>query len=95
MATSANSERVFIGIDLGGTTIKGALVTSEGGILYETRTETEKNDSRALLNQIVEFVKNLNHLAEERAESIGIGVPGLIGGFGWPLPPCGLITCAW
>lgn len=78
MTTDENNDRLFIGIDLGGTTIKGALVNAAGEILHETRVDTEKNNSNALLNQIVEMVKNLHHLTDNRAASIGIGVPGLV-----------------
>ena len=56
--TSQNNQ-VFIGIDLGGTTIKGALVDNEGGILYETRVDTEKVESEKLLTQIIEFANAL------------------------------------
>ncbi len=78
MTTTANSEQVFIGIDLGGTTIKGALVNAAGEIAYETRVDTEKSDAKALLNQLIELAKNLHHLADGRAAAIGIGVPGLV-----------------
>src|SRR5829696_970978 len=76
MTTDTNN--VFIGIDLGGTTIKGALVNTHGEILQETRIDTEQNQSEALLNQILAFARTLNSQADGRASAIGIGVPGLV-----------------
>ncbi|MEW6128951.1 MAG: ROK family protein [Acidobacteriota bacterium] len=72
------NDKLFIGIDLGGTTIKGALVDDAGNIVYETRVDTEKNDSEKLLAQIIEFTKHLQQQSESRAATIGIGVPGLV-----------------
>ena len=69
---------IYIGIDLGGTTIKGGLVNAQGEILYETRVDTEQNQSEALLEQILTFARALNTQAEGRAAAIGIGVPGLV-----------------
>ena len=69
---------IYIGIDLGGTTIKGALVNAHGEILQETRVDTEQSQSEALLDQILTFARTLNTQAEGRATSIGIGVPGLV-----------------
>src|SRR5688572_13700962 len=68
----------YIGIDLGGSTIKGGLVNAHGEILYETRVDTEQNQSEALLEQILTFARALNTQAEGRAAAIGIGVPGLV-----------------
>ncbi len=76
--TSQNNTQVFIGIDLGGTTIKGALVDNDGNILYETRVDTEKVESEKLLAQIITFANALQKQAEGNAVSIGIGVPGLV-----------------
>jgi glucokinase len=76
--TSQNNQQVFIGIDLGGTTIKGALVDNDGNILYETRVDTEKVESEKLLGQIITFANTLQKQAEGNAVSIGIGVPGLV-----------------
>ncbi|HXG93878.1 MAG TPA: ROK family protein [Blastocatellia bacterium] len=80
MTTSQNSDSVFIGIDLGGTTIKGALVNDAGEILHETRATTEREDSQALFDQIVDTVRVLRDdpSAHGRAAAVGIGIPGLV-----------------
>lgn len=75
---TTDNETVYIGIDLGGTTIKGALVSQRGDILHETRVETEQKQSDALLKQILDLARALNSQAEERAAAIGVGVPGLV-----------------
>src|SRR5215210_1933037 len=80
MTTSQNNESLYIGIDLGGTTIKSALVTASGQIVHETRAATERNDSQALLSQIVEAVTSLrdDDRAGGRAAAVGMGIPGLV-----------------
>ncbi|HWP43874.1 MAG TPA: ROK family protein [Blastocatellia bacterium] len=74
------SDQVFIGIDLGGTTVKGALVTGAGEIVHEVRAETEQHSSERLLEQIIEMINSLrNHdRAAGRAAAVGIGIPGLV-----------------
>ncbi len=80
MTTSHGNDSVYIGIDLGGTTLKGAIVSATGEILYEIRIETEQQSSQHLFNQIVEAVQTLKNdeRASGRAMAIGIGVPGLV-----------------
>jgi glucokinase len=80
MTTSQKSDSVYIGIDLGGTTIKGALVSATGEILHEMRFPTEQNKSEALLDQIIETVGTLRSDARAagRAAAVGVGIPGLV-----------------
>ncbi len=80
MTTSQENDPVYIGIDLGGTTLKGALVSSAGEIIHEIRFGTEQRNSEQLLAQIVEAVRTLsqNEKAAGRARAVGIGVPGLV-----------------
>ena len=63
-----------IGVDLGGTNIKTALVTQRGKIIkkYETKTEAEKGSATVIKNIInaIEKVKVKNIMG------IGIGSPG-------------------
>jgi glucokinase len=78
--TTHKDDSVFIGLDLGGTTLKGALVSTSGEILHQTRIETEQHNSELLLRQMIDAIEALrNH---ERAgggvASVGIGVPGLV-----------------
>jgi glucokinase len=80
MTTSHIDDKILIGIDLGGTTIKGALVTGEGEIIHEVRSETEQRSSDRLLDQIVETIHILrgDDRARGRASAVGIGIPGLV-----------------
>jgi glucokinase len=78
MTTNQDQQNIFIGIDLGGTTIKAALVNATGEILHEMRVETEHKDSDRLLAQLITIAQELSKHSEGRAASIGIGVPGLV-----------------
>ena len=42
MTTLPTNDPVFIGLDLGGTTLKAALVSATGEILHETRYDSEQ-----------------------------------------------------
>lgn len=78
-ATQTNGS-VFIGVDLGGATLKGALVTSAGELVQETRINIELKDPEALFDQVVSAVIALrdDKNAGGRAAGIGIGIPGLV-----------------
>ena len=80
MTTSQTSDSVFIGLDLGGTTLKGALVSATGEILHEIRIESEQRSSTALFEQIAEAARTLrdDKRAAGQAGGIGIGFPGLV-----------------
>jgi len=64
----------IIGIDLGGTNIKTALVTAKGKIIkkYEIPTQANK-DSKTVLNNIISAVKEVKI---GKITGIGIGSPG-------------------
>src|SRR6185295_3900940 len=81
MTTSQTNESVFIGIDLGGITLKGSLVAATGEIINETRIETEQRNANALFGQLTEAALALRD--DKRAEGrvvagIGVGIPGLV-----------------
>ena len=80
MTTSQTNDSVFIGIDLGGTTLKSALVNSSGEMLCESRDETEQRSADALFDQIAESARKLrdDERARGHATAIGIGIPGLV-----------------
>lgn len=80
MTTSQDNESILIGIDLGGTTLKGALVSATGEILHEIRVETEQQSPDRLFKQVVEAIHNLrrNEAARGQVAGVGIGVPGLV-----------------
>lgn len=71
---------LFIGIDLGGSTLKGALISHLGEIVQETRFEVEQRGPDALFGQVVEAALGLrdHKSAGGRVAGIGIGIPGLV-----------------
>src|ERR1041384_5332777 len=80
MTSGHNSQSVFIGIDLGGTTLKAALVSPTGEIIHETRSDTELRNPEALFKQVIETALTLrDHKdAQGQVAGIGIGIPGLV-----------------
>ena len=63
-----------IGIDLGGTNVKAALVTKKGKIIkrYETATEAKKGAKRVIDN----IISAINEVKSGKISGIGIGSPG-------------------
>ena len=59
MTTIPTNDPVFIGLDLGGTTLKAALVSATGEILYETRFNTEQENAERLFAQLVDAALTL------------------------------------
>jgi glucokinase len=75
-----SSEPVFIGIDLGGSTLKAALITGDGEIIQETRYEAKQQGPDALFNQVVQVALTLrdNKFSTGPVAAIGVGIPGLV-----------------
>lgn len=74
--------KYYIGIDLGGTFIKGGIVDDLGNILISEKvpTESEKGASRVVLN-IANLCKTLlknTNMTSSDVVGIGMGVPGMI-----------------
>ena len=74
--------KYYIGIDLGGTFIKGGIVNENGEILIcdKTPTEVEKGDKGVAAN-IAKLAKDLLsrlNLTTADVEGLGIGSPGMI-----------------
>ncbi|MFY9573221.1 MAG: ROK family protein [Blastocatellia bacterium] len=80
MTTSQTNERLFIGIDLGGANLKGALVSDSGEIIHETRIEAEQRSPDDLFSQVVQTALSLrdDKNAGGRVAGIGVGIPGLV-----------------
>ncbi len=76
------TEKYAIGVDLGGTTIKYAIVDSNGKIIasYQADTESEKGRGQVLDNIIKCINRSMAFCAEEKisVEGVGIGTPGII-----------------
>ncbi len=73
--------RLFIGIDVGGTNIKAAIISDDGGILHHTITDNNASQT-CVFNTIKKVIKKLilfsqsNHWSDIQA--IGIAVPGRV-----------------
>ena len=70
-----------IGVDLGGTNIKFAVIDEIGGIVTRKTVPTEGHEGHdAVLQRMVAGVTDLHHFisAETPIEAIGVGVPGLL-----------------
>lgn len=70
----------YIGIDLGGTKILGALFDEDGKILHKNKKKTKaKNGIKAVEEQIFNIIDELIEKSNnEKIRAIGMGVPGLI-----------------
>ncbi len=80
----AEVRKYYVGIDLGGTFIKGGIVDDLGRILFEGKipTESEKGGGMVATN-IAKLAKSLlkeSGLGVDDVEGLGMGVPGMIDG---------------
>lgn len=74
MLESSKSARV-VGVDVGGTTVKAALVSGDLEIVRHAEVSTPVDDSGALLDAIGELVERV---AGGEARGVGYGLPSLI-----------------
>lgn len=74
------SDRLIIGIDLGGTNIKGALLDTRGNIIVKDQAATLANTGpEAVAGRISKMISGLEAAAGSQGQNplgIGIGVPG-------------------
>src|SRR5215467_5436292 len=79
IVTRTPSDTLYVGADLGGSKLKVALVDSEGSIVAQNITPTEAKDGPALIDHIVNGIKQVMSAAGGRpVKAIGVGLPGLI-----------------
>ena len=72
---------MYIGIDIGGMSIKAGVVSENGDILAKYAVPTPKNDDDAFLSAMLESVKGAMKeadITEKDIEAIGIGNPGIV-----------------
>ncbi len=78
----AEVRKYYVGIDLGGTFIKGGIVDDLGNIVYsdKTPTESEKGADGVAKNiaALVDSLLQKTGLKKEDTQGIGMGVPGMI-----------------
>ncbi len=67
--------KTYIGVDLGGTNVRAAIVDEKGNILEMKKTATEINKGTAhVMTKIKELIRSLE--GYEKTSGIGLGVPG-------------------
>lgn len=69
-------KRKFLGIDIGGTNLRGRLISEEGDVLGEGRTRSDAHMGISpLMENLVGLIKSFTG---EDISAIGIGVPGTV-----------------
>jgi len=69
-------KRKFLGIDIGGTNIRGKVISEEGGTLGERKTLSDAHMGISrLMENLADFIEGF---AGEGLSAIGIGVPGTV-----------------
>ena len=69
--------RKAIGIDLGGTNIKGVLIDEQGEILYQTRKATVGEEDGVWQQNVKELYRELQKFDPDSKIQIGLSAPGL------------------
>ena len=71
--------KYYVGIDLGGTFIKGGIVDEKGTIVRFERVPTRTElGADFVISDIENVIKKLVNDLGEKVEGIGVGIPGLI-----------------
>jgi glucokinase len=76
-----SSGAVLIGVDVGGTTMSGGLVTPGGEVLSTVQTDTHRDGPGTALEDLLRIIDELMSQALERGLSIGgigVGLPGIV-----------------
>jgi glucokinase len=68
---------VTIGIDLGGTRIKGVVIDADGNVLHQTYTPTNDGEGEVWKEAIARTVQELKQKIPGGKISVGISAPGL------------------
>lgn len=72
-----------IGIDVGGTFIKGGIVNDSGDIIFSTKVPTFNTEEKMsvidnLYNLIVKLLKKNQEITNDEISFIGLGIPGIV-----------------
>ena len=71
------SDRITIGIDLGGTRIKGVVIDAVGNVLHQTYTPTNDGEGEIWKEAIAKTVHELRQKVPGEKIAVGISAPGL------------------
>ncbi|MBD3282120.1 MAG: ROK family protein [Candidatus Portnoybacteria bacterium] len=66
---------MYLGIDVGGTNIKGVLIDDNKKVLEKKKIATKKESKKVLIDQLLDFISSF---LSEKNKGIGIGFPGII-----------------
>jgi glucokinase len=69
--------KTAIGIDIGGTTIKGVLLNEEGGILHRHFIPTNDDDKGLWKENVLQMMQVLTTIQDVAVDVIGLSSPGL------------------
>jgi glucokinase len=69
--------QVAIGIDVGGTNVKGILLREDGKVLHQHLIPTKDDGDGKWKENVLEMVHHLKQLHREQIEVIGLSCPGL------------------
>jgi glucokinase len=71
---------LYIGVDLGGTTVRAGLVDASGAVVRELSLGTESERAADLFRQLTTLVSELHADPEvgARVAAVGVGLPGLV-----------------
>ena len=70
-------DQITIGIDLGGTRIKGVVIDAVGNVLHQTYTPTNDGEGEVWKDAIAKTVHELKQKIPIENISVGISAPGL------------------
>lgn len=68
---------IAIGIDLGGTRIKGVAIDENGRLLHQYYTETKDGDDAVWKNAVLQTVNDISKKLQLSKYNVGISAPGL------------------
>lgn len=74
------SESPAVGIDIGGTKIAGALVSTDGEITHREQVETPEDDTAAILDATSELIAALERAAEGPVAGVGMACAAFVDG---------------
>jgi predicted NBD/HSP70 family sugar kinase len=65
----------YVGLDIGGTSLKAGLVDETGHVVESRKAPTATDDLNAFLFNVTELIREFQKSTE--VEGVGMGVPGL------------------
>jgi glucokinase len=75
----ALESRMYVGLDVGGSSVKGARVDAEGNIAERLQQAVVRTSGEALLAQLEEVVRGLSgDEPSGHVSGVGIGLPGIV-----------------